>query len=111
MYNCIRGSLVLRANNFCKNKEWWWFSASKCNVHADAICFSIFSLSDFPSSSNIDLLDIFSNKITKERNEVLYEKVIAYFTDKEKKQCTPFAARVKLDKELKDFVLGKNSNK
>ena len=38
-------------------------------------------------------------------------KVVAYFTDKEKKQCSPFAARVKLDKELKEFVLGKNSDK
>ena len=38
-------------------------------------------------------------------------KTADYFTDKEKKQCSLFAARVKLDKELKEFILGKNSDK
>ena len=39
------------------------------------------------------------------------EKVIVYFTEKEKTQCSPFAARVKLDKELKEFILGETADK
>lgn len=38
-----------------------------------------------------------------------YTKVINYFTEKEKNQCTMFAARMKLDKDLKEFILGKNN--
>ena len=40
------------------------------------------------------------------KNGADYVKVISYFTEKDNKQYNMFTAKIKLDKELKDFILG-----
>ena len=51
------------------------------------------------------------NRFERLKNGADMSKVVSYFTNKEKKQCSSFAAKVKLDTELKEFIFGKNSDK
>ena len=51
------------------------------------------------------------NRFERLKSSANLEKVIAYFTEKENKPCSGFSARVKLDTELKDFILNKTNKK
>ena len=51
------------------------------------------------------------NRFEKLKSGANLTKVITYFTDRDKEQYSIFTARIKLDKELKEFILGENLNK